>query len=107
MKKDEIVYDFAKEFTKTPGPRYESLGEFSGERFRDEVLTKLLDEYQVVKIDGSGITTSFSPSFLSEAFGNFVRKLGIDEFFKRVQLSSTTNEKLKEKFKYYASLESR
>lgn len=105
--KEKIVYDFAKEFTKTPGPRYESLGEFSGERFRNEVLKKLLDEYSRVEIDGSGITTSFSPSFLSEAFGELVKEFGTDEFFNRVRLFSTTNEKLEEKFKDYASLESK
>lgn len=102
--KEKIIYDFAKEFTKTPGPRYESLGEFSGQRFRDEVLTKLLSEYKKIEIDGSGITTSFSPSFLSEAFGEFVKEFGADEFFKRVRLFSTTNEKLEEKFKNYAGL---
>lgn len=105
--KEKIIYDFAKEFTKTPGPRYESLGEFSGERFRNEVLKNLLDEYNRVEIDGSGIKTSFSPSFLSEAFREFVIELGIDEFFKRVRLFSTTNKKLEEKFKHYASLESK
>ncbi len=102
--KEKIIYDFAKEFTKTPGPRYESLGEFSGQRFKDEVLTKLLSEYKKIEIDGSGITTSFSPSFLSEAFGEFVQKFGADEFFKRVRLFSKTNEKLEEKFKNYAGL---
>ena len=104
MKKEKIIYDFAKEFTDAPGPRYESLGNFSGERFRDEVLRKLLDEYEAIEIDGSGIKTSFSPSFLSEAFGKLAEEFGIDEFFNRVRLFSITNDKLEEKFKQYASI---
>lgn len=102
--KDKIIYDFAREFTKTPGPRYKELGKFSGQEFREDVLKKLLKEYQIVEIDGSGITTSFSPSFLSEAFGKLVEEIGDKEFFRRVQLYSKTNDKLEEKFKYYAKL---
>ena len=60
---DKILkYDFAKEFTDTPGPRYKTLGSFSGEEFR-EVLTHLLKQYEKIEIDGSGIKSSFSPLF--------------------------------------------
>lgn len=104
MRKDKIVYDFAKEFTEAPGPRYASLGNFSGQTFREEVLKKLLDEYDKVEIDGSGIKTSFSPSFLSEAFGSLAAEMGVDIFFDRVNLYSKTNDKLEEKFKQYASI---
>lgn len=104
MRKDKIVYDFAKEFTETPGPRYDSLGDFSGEKFRDEVLRKLLDEYDNIEIDGSGIKTSFSPSFLSEAFGRLAAEMGTDTLFSRVRLYSKTNDKLEEKFRQYASI---
>lgn len=106
MRKDKIVYDFAKEFTEAPGPRYASLGNFSGQTFREEVLKKLLDEYDKVEIDGSGIKTSFSPSFLSEAFGSLAAEMG-GEFFDRVNLYSKTNDKLEEKFKQYASIGAR
>lgn len=102
--KDKIIYDFAREFTKTPGPRYKELGKFSGQEFREDVLKKLLKEYQFVEIDGSGITTSFNPSFLSEAFGKLVEEIGDEEFFRRVRLYNKTNDKLEEKFKYYAKL---
>lgn len=47
MKKDKIVYDFAKEFTEAPGPRYASLGDFSGEKFKDEVLRNLLEDSNI------------------------------------------------------------
>lgn len=104
MKKDKIVYDFAKEFTETPGPRYASLGDFSGEKFKDEVLRNLLEEYDKVEIDGSGIKTSFSPSFLSEAFGSLSVEMGADTLLGRVRLYSKTNDKLEEKFRQYASI---
>lgn len=98
---DKLEYDFAKEFTKTPGPRYKSLGEHSGEEFRD-ILKELLKQYQFIDIDGSGITTSFNPSFLSEAFGKLADELGgSDELFKKVRLYSKTNDKLEEKFRRY------
>ena len=104
MRKDKIVYDFAKEFTEAPGPRYASLGDFSGQTFREEVLKKLLDKYDKVEIDGSGIKTSFSPSFLSEAFGSLAVEMGKDVLLDRVRLYSKTNDKLEEKFRQYVSV---
>lgn len=102
--KEKIEYDFAKKFSKMPGPRYKHLGEFSGEEFRENVLKKLLEDYKEVQIDGSGITTSFNPSFLSEAFGVLAEKMGEKEFFKRVRLFSNTNPGLEEKFREYSTL---
>ena len=66
--KDKIIYNFAEEFTDAPGPRYRKLGDKSGQEFREDVLEALLNEYDVIEIDGSHIKTSFNPSFLSEAF---------------------------------------
>lgn len=102
--KEKIVYDFAKEFTQTPGPRYRSLGEKSGEEFREDVLKKLLNQYEFVEIDGSGVTTSFNPSFLSEAFMPLAKEYGVDRLFNKVRLYSSTNPYLEEKFRRYASL---
>lgn len=99
------IYDFAKEFTRTPGPRYRSLGEKSGEEFREDVLEKLLKEYDFIEIDGSGVTTSFNPSFLSEAFMPLAKKFGgAKELFNKIRLYSSTNPYLEEKFKNYMSL---
>lgn len=99
---DKILkYDFAKEFTDTPGPRYKTLGSFSGEEFR-EVLTHLLKQYEKIEIDGSGIKSSFSPSFLSEAFSLLCREMGEENFFNKVSLTSSKNPKLKEKFEFYS-----
>ncbi|QCD52498.1 STAS-like domain-containing protein [Campylobacter sp. RM16192] len=100
--KEKIIYNFVKNFTDAPGPRYIILGDKSGEEFRESVLKKLLDEYDVIEIDGTGIKTSFNPSFLSEAFSPLYEKYGENEFFRRVKLFSTDNKKLEEKFKLFA-----
>lgn len=102
---NEIVYDFAKEFTQTPGPRYKDLGEKSGEEFREDILRELLKKYDFIKIDGSGVTTSFNPSFLSEAFIPLAQEMGgADQLFKHILLYSPSNPKLEEKFKMYVRL---
>jgi hypothetical protein len=101
MKK--FTYDFANKFTKAPGPRYKYLGEHSGEEFREDILKPLLKEYDFIEIDGSGIETSFTPSFLSETFARLAEELGgIENLLKRVRLFSNTNPRLEEKFKLYA-----
>ena len=103
-KKEKIIYNFAKEFTSTPGPRYKRLGDSSGEEFRDDILKKLLNEYEIIEIDGSDIITSFNPSFLSEAFVPLLIKMGKDEFFRRIKLYSKTNPRLEEKFRQYVEI---
>ena len=100
--KDRINYDFAKEFTENPGPRYRTLGDKSGEEFREDVLKPLLKEYKFINIDGTGITSSFNPSFLSEAFGKLTIDLGgYENLLRRIRLYSTKNPKLEEKFRSY------
>lgn len=99
---EKIIYNFAKNFTDAPGPRYKKLGDKSGEEFREDVLRKLLDQYDVIYIDGSGIKTSFNPSFLSEAFSPLYEQLGEAEFFRRIKLFSNDNPKLEEKFRAFS-----
>jgi len=73
MKTLSIVRDFSP----TPGPRYENEGDFSGETFRREVLRPAVeaalrnnDRLQVI-LDG---TAGYGTSFLEEAFGGLVRE---------------------------------
>lgn len=104
----EIEYNFAKEFTKEPGPRYRNLGEKSGEEFREDVLKPLLKEYDFINIDGTDIASSFNPSFLSEAFGKLADELGgRDNLLKRIRLYSNKNPKLEEKFIQYLNAENK
>ena len=67
------IINISTEFTKYPGPRFERLGSFSGEKFRDEVLVPALQEHDevVVHLDG---TMGYGSSFLEEAFGGTVRE---------------------------------
>lgn len=62
------------DFTEFPGPRYEKIGEFSGARFRDEVLIEAIKLHGpdniAVDLDG---TAGYGSSFLEEAFGGLVR----------------------------------
>ncbi|WP_407379481.1 STAS-like domain-containing protein [Helicobacter sp.] len=102
---DKILeYDFAKNFSKTPGPRFKRLGAYSGEEFR-EILEDLLESYEFINIDGSGVVTSFSPSFLIEAFAPLAQKMGgVEKLQTKIRLFSSTNPNLESKFKAFAGL---
>lgn len=71
-----IYLDVAKEFYKRPAARYKVDGKYSGEEFREDILTKKIQEAinnnQQLEIDFSGVTMAGS-SFLDEAFGGIVR----------------------------------
>ena len=71
-----IQYVIAKNYTDTPGPRYESEGPFSGENFRNTVLLELLkmaqEQNTTILIDFDG-GYGYPTSFLEEAFGGTVR----------------------------------
>ena len=64
---------FIKDFSRFPGPRYERLGENSGEKFRDLFLIPALNENPDLVIDFDGVF-GYGSSFLEEAFGGLVRK---------------------------------
>lgn len=75
----------ATEFSKFPAGRYHNDGPFSGQRFREELLTQALHQGNVtVELDG---TLGYGSSFLKEAFGGLVRAEGF--------LASDLREKLK------------
>lgn len=71
-----IILNIAKEYSRCPGARYESEGDFSGERFRNEFLALKLREAITsgvkleVVLDGSA---GYSTSFLEESFGGLIR----------------------------------
>ena len=73
-----IKYSIAKNYTETPGPRYQNEGEYSGEHFRKTVLLNLVQEAQSkserieLNLDGG---YGYPTSFLEEAFGGLIREL--------------------------------
>lgn len=67
----------ATNFTKYPGPRYRKDGPFSGEQFREEMLSDALKG----AINSGGVLTvvldgvaGYGSSFLEESFGGLVRE---------------------------------
>lgn len=82
MNENIIKINIAKEFSDTPGARYMSDGEFSGEKFRDTLLCKKFQEAlkngKKIEIDLDG-GYGYATSFLEESFGGLARKFGIEE----------------------------
>lgn len=75
-----LVIIIAKDYSRCPGARYESEGDYSGERFRKELLLPRLKEaikagvkLEVV-LDGSA---GYSTSFIEESFGGLIRSDGL------------------------------
>lgn len=80
---EDLVVNIATDFSRTPGVRYESEGEFSGEKFRKEILLPMYNEAQKQKLklkvvlDG---TAGLGTSFLEESFGGLIREDGVDYY---------------------------
>lgn len=72
-----LSYSIAKNYTDTPGPRYENEGKYSGENFRKSVLLDLIrqakEQHTKLQIDFDG-GYGYPTSFLEEAFGGAVRE---------------------------------
>lgn len=72
----EITINVATEFSKTPGGRKIDEGNFSGEEFRDTILSQ---KYQQAKSENKMLRVvldggyGYAPSFLEEAFGGLAR----------------------------------
>jgi hypothetical protein len=70
-----MEYKISRDFTDTPGGRFKSLGEYSGEEFRDDILINILNNLK----DGEKLTLNldgvygYPPSFLEEVFGGLIR----------------------------------
>lgn len=98
-----------RDFTATPGARYEYQGPFSGEQFRNEILYPKFIEAEknnvelVVDLDGG---YGYGSSFLEESFGGLVRKLSEEKFkninyVKKIKIISYDNPVWVEKIKKY------
>lgn len=73
----DIIISIANDFSRYPAGRTRRDGEYSAERFREELLVPGLQKAVaggvrlVVKLDG---VFGYSSSFLEEAFGGLVRR---------------------------------
>lgn len=97
------VIDVAKTYSKAPFGRFRDDGEFSAERFRDDVLIPLLEHIQndtentEVVVDFTGVPLGIGSSFLEECFGGLVRA-GFDPDFLKKHV------KVRAKLDYYQTM---
>jgi hypothetical protein len=88
--KSIIEISIARNFTKTPGPRYKKDGKYSGEEFRESFLAKYFsdpnDETEII-IDLDGVD-GYPSSFLEEAFGGLVRIYGYGRVKKKIKFKA-------------------
>ena len=89
-----ISINIRDDYTDTPGGRYKTEGEFSGEDFRDTILItkykEAVETKQKLFIDFDGCF-GFGTSFLEEAFGGLVREYDQKNVWKRLVISSTVH----------------
>lgn len=77
-----ILINICNDFTDTPGARYRSEGDFSGEEFRETILIPKYEEAvkskEQLKIELDG-GYGYATSFLEESFGGLARIYEIQE----------------------------
>lgn len=92
----------SSDFSETPGARYRSEGDYSGEEFRDELLApqfvaaRKLGEKLIIDMDGG---YGYPTSFLEEAFGGLARKYGAKEVFEVLEFISNDEPSLIDEIK--------
>lgn len=81
----------SSEFSDTPGARYYTDGDNSGEEFYDKILKSAfksaLDDGSELVIDLDG-TEGYATSFLDEAFVRLVKDFGKKEVLKTIKIVS-------------------
>ena len=84
----QCTISVARDFSRTPGPRYVRQGNWSGEKFRRLLVEKLRRcETLIIDLDG---TRGYGSSFIDEAFGGLIREgvLSRDEAMTRLEFRS-------------------
>ena len=83
------IFNIARDFSMSPGPRFSNQGPMSGELLRRQLvrLLKSTSEKITVVLDG---TRGFGSSFLDEAFGGLIRAEGftLEEIRDRISFVS-------------------
>jgi hypothetical protein len=101
---EKIRLNVLKEFSRTPGPRHISEGDYSGELFLRDVLAPKFQEainhdlHLSVDLDG---TAGYATSFLEEAFGGLARQFGSDEILRRIEFITEDEPYLEEDITTY------
>lgn len=90
---DRVTVKIARDFSRTPGPRYMKEGKWSGEQFRTEkfynIFSDAIENNKMVTVDLDG-TLGYGTSFLEEIFGGLIREhhLDYDQIRKHLELIS-------------------
>lgn len=71
-----VKINVAHDFTRYPSGRYKKNGGTSGEEFRERFLEDPVRRGDAVTVELDG-TIGYGSSFLEEAFGGLVRRLGV------------------------------
>ena len=99
----------ARDFSKTPGPRYKSEGDNTGEEFREKILLpailNAIKNNNVLYVDLDG-ANGYGVSFLDEAFGGLVRVNNIspDDISNHLRIKSEEQKFLIEEIWDYINL---
>lgn len=104
--KDVIILKISEIFTRTPGPRFEHEGPFSGATFRTEILIpyfeKALQQNKLLLVDLDG-GYGYATSFLEEAFGGLGEKFGATKVLSILTVKSIEEPTLMQDVRKYIS----
>lgn len=94
-----MLIEIARDFSRTPGPRFIRLGPHSGEAFQQQLIAALTSDPSSIVEVVLDDTEGYGSSFLEEAFGGLVRSGRIEPEEIRRRLKITANSRL---YKTYA-----
>lgn len=97
-----VIFKVADKFT-CPGPRYISLGKYSGEYYRGIIKSAILSGEQItIDLDG---TEGYGSSFLEEAFAGLIRDGVPVELVNKIKFISTEEPDLIDEIQDYINEE--
>jgi hypothetical protein len=89
-----LEINIALDFSETPGARYKTDGDFSGEDFFEKILEpkflEIKDTENVLFVNLDN-TAGYATSFLDEAFGGVARKYGKKLVLQKINFISMKN----------------
>lgn len=87
----QLTINIAKDFSPIPGARYPIEGDYSGQEFRQSLLSpklkQAIEDNALLVIDLDG-TLGYGTSFLEEAFGGLIRtdKFKLEDIKKHIKI---------------------
>lgn len=80
-----LKISLVNEFTDQPGGRLRITGPHSGQEFFEDHILPALEKSDSIEIDLNE-ALGIPPSFLDESIGNLIKRLGINEYKRRVRI---------------------